>query len=89
MIKSLIYTTNAVFSIFSLLILLRCTLSFLPSIRWERQPFYTLKEVTDLYLDMFKKVIPPMGVIDFSPLVAIIVLGIIQNILIRVLALFL
>jgi len=38
---------------------------------------------TDPYLNVFRRFIPPLGMIDFSPIVAFISLGIIQNILIQ------
>ena len=88
MIKNLIYTINSVFSIFYFIILIRCALSFLPSINWQKQPFYSIRAITDLYLDVFKKIIPPIGMIDVSPIVAIIALGIIQNILLAILSVF-
>ncbi len=88
MIRNLIYTINSVFSIFYFIILIRCALSFLPSINWQKQPFYSIKAITDLYLDIFKKFIPPIGMLDVSPIVAIIALGVIQNVLLAVLSLF-
>ena len=86
MIRNLIYSINSIFSIFYFIILVRCALSFLPSINWQKQPFYSIRAITDLYLDMFKKIIPPIGMIDISPIVAIIALGVIQNVLIGILS---
>lgn len=88
MIANLITSINTIFSLFCIIILIRCALSFLPSINWEKQPFASIRAITDMYLDLFKKYIPPIGIVDVSPIVAIIVLGIIQNVLIRVLAIF-
>lgn len=88
MIANLINFINTIFSLFCVIILIRCALSFLPSINWEKQPFAAIRAVTDMYLDLFKNFIPPIGMIDVSPIVAIIALGVIQNILIRVLAIF-
>jgi YggT family protein len=34
----------------------------------------TLIQVTDPYLDLFRRIIPPIGMIDFSPMIAILVL---------------
>lgn len=35
---------------------------------------------TDPYLNFFRKFIPPLGMIDFSPIVAFLLLGVLQNI---------
>ena len=85
MIDNLIFVVNNLFQIYFWLILVRCLLSFVPSIDWYRQPFQGLKDVTDLYLDVYKKLVPPAGGIDFSPIIAIIALQILNFILIYIL----
>lgn len=70
-----------IFNIFYFLIILRIFLSWIPSINWSAQPWKTISEVTDIYLDLFRKIIPPIANIDFSPIVALIVLQIVENIL--------
>ncbi len=82
MLRALIGAINSLFSLFYIVILIRCFLSFVPNLDWNRQPFYTIRMVTDSYLDIFKRFIPPIGMLDVSPIVAIIVLGLIQNIII-------
>ena len=52
----------------------RCLLSFLPNINWFSQPFRALKDITDPILEPFRKIIPPIGGIDISPIAAFIVL---------------
>ena len=69
------------FNLYSLLIVLRIFLTLIPSINWYQQPFKSVREVTDLYLDIFKKFIPPVGGLDFSPIIALIVLNIIASII--------
>ena len=46
---------------------------------------YVLDRIVGPYLNLFRRIIPPMGGIDFSPVVAIIALNLIENLLIRVL----
>ncbi len=70
-----------IFNIFYFLIILRIFLSWIPSINWDAQPWRTVSEVTDVYLNLFRKIIPPIANIDFSPIIALIVLQIIENIL--------
>jgi len=88
MIAKLIYIINSLFNIYFWLILVRCLCSFIPSIDWYKQPFAFLKEITDIYLDIFRKIIPPINGLDFSPIVAIIALQIINYLLVYILYLF-
>lgn len=88
MINNVIFVVNNLFEIYFWLILVRCLLSFVPSIDWYRQPFTFVKEVTDIYLNLFRKIVPPMGGLDFSPIVAIIVLQILQYSILYCLSLF-
>ena len=93
MVNNLIFVVNSFFQIYFWLILLRCLLSFVPSIDWYKQPFEALRDVTDLYLNIFRKIIykivlPAVGVLDFSPIVAVIALQILNYLIIFVLLMF-
>lgn len=88
MINNLIFVVNSFFQIYFWLILVRCLLSFIPSINWYKQPFEAIKDVTDLYLNLFRKIIPPVGGLDFSPIVAVITLQILNYIIIFGLLMF-
>jgi YggT family protein len=81
-----IHGINNIFNLFYFLIILRIFLSWVPGVRWENQPWKTVRDVTDLYLDIFRRIIPPFGGLDFSPIVAIIVLQIVQNAVIFMIA---
>lgn len=78
----IIHGINNIFNLYFFLIILRIFLSWIPSIRWENQPWNTLREVTDIYLNLFRRWIPPLGNLDFSPIVALIVLQAVQNVII-------
>jgi len=84
MTNNLIFAVNNIFNIFFFLIILRIFLSWIPNVKWENQPWKTIREVTDLYLNIFRRIIPPFGGLDFSPIIAIIVLQIIQNIIVYI-----
>lgn len=88
MIDNLIFVVNNFFQIFFWLILVRCLLSFVPSIDWYKQPFTAVKDVTDLYLNLFRKIVPPIGGLDFSPIIAVIALQVLNYIIIFVLLMF-
>ena len=67
-----------IFYFYFLLIILRIFLTWIPSIDWQQQPIKSIREVTDMYLNVFRRFIPPIGGLDFSPIIAIIVLQILQ-----------
>ncbi|MEE3349144.1 MAG: YggT family protein [Candidatus Gastranaerophilaceae bacterium] len=72
---------NAIFSLYIIVIIIRCIFSFIPRLDYKKQPYRTIMEITDPYLNLFRKFIPPIGMVDLSPTVAVIVLLIIQNII--------
>jgi YggT family protein len=80
--NGLIHGINNIFNLFYFLIILRIFLSWIPNVDWFSQPWRTVREITDLYLNIFKRIIPPFGGLDFSPIIAIIALQIIQNVII-------
>jgi len=65
-----------------LYILLNLLFSFgvrMPYSRWSDALMNFLRDVCEPYLRIFRKVIPSVGSFDFSPMVAIIVLYIVQS----------
>jgi len=61
-------------TIYTYLLIIRVLLTWFPTINWYNQPFATLSQLTDPYLDLFRKFIPPLGGIDISPVLAILLL---------------
>jgi YggT family protein len=71
----LLATTLATFlQIYLVLMIFRVLLSWFPNINWYDPPFSILSQLTDPYLNLFRSIIPPLGGIDFSPLIAFFVL---------------
>ncbi|MEH2396838.1 YggT family protein [Nostoc sp.] len=71
----LLITTLATFiQIYTVLLIIRVLLTWFPTINWYNQPFSALSQITDPYLDLFRRIIPPLGGMDFSPMLAIILL---------------
>jgi len=56
--------------IYVALMIFRVLLSWFPNINWYDPPFSILSQLTDPYLNLFRSIIPPLGGIDFSPLIA-------------------
>ena len=52
----------------------------LPYSRWSRSVLDFLRDVSEPYLSIFRRFIPPLGPLDLSPMVAIIVLVLVGNV---------
>lgn len=74
-------TINIVFTASFWLIFIRCLLSWIPNLNIYKQPISFIYYSTEWYLRIFQRIIPPFGGIDFSPIIAIFGLYIIENIL--------
>ena len=68
------------FNLIQLVLIIRILLSWFPNIKWWDQPFKLLHDVTEPILAPFRRIIPPIGGLDLSPLVAFLALGILQSI---------
>ncbi|MEH2043455.1 YggT family protein [Nostoc sp.] len=73
----LINTLASFIQIYTVLLIIRVLLTWFPTINWYNQPFTTLSQITDPYLNLFRSIIPPLGGIDFSAMLAIILLQIV------------
>ena len=58
----------------SILVVIWCLLSWFPNIRWYEQPFKSLDQIVQPIVGPFRRLIPPIGGLDLSPMIAIIVL---------------
>ena len=80
---------NALFLVYMILIFVRILMSWIPRIPYNRilsAVIGFVQEVTDPYLRLFRRIIPPLGgggfALDLSPIIAIIVLIIAQSIIV-------
>lgn len=60
--------------IYSMMLIVRVLLTWFPTINWSTPPFSILSELTDPYLNLFRRIIPPIGGFDLSPILALFVL---------------
>lgn len=60
--------------IYFVLLIIRVLLSWFPNVNWLSPPFSWISQLTDPYLNVFRSFIPPLGGIDFSPILAIMLL---------------
>ena len=77
-----------IFGLIYLDILIVVLLSWIPVINARKEPLAFLVRVYNKIMAPFKAVIPPIGMIDISPLIAFILLQILQNILLMILGKF-
>ncbi|MDD3236627.1 MAG: YggT family protein [Candidatus Gastranaerophilales bacterium] len=82
---SLAQIVNNLFNIYWWLLIVRIFLTWVPSINWENQPFKFLRIVVDPVLAPFRAIIPPLGGLDFSPIIAILFLQFAQVAIVRLL----
>lgn len=80
---------SALFLVYIVLIFIRVLLSWVPRMpynRYLRGAVRFVEETTDPYLNVFRRVIPPLGgrgfALDLSPIIAIILLFIAQGIVV-------
>ena len=79
MIRGLIYGVHNIFLLIYILLIARCLLSFIPNLNWNKQPFKFIRFSADLYLDLFRNLIPPIGMLDISPIIGFVVLSIVYQ----------
>jgi YggT family protein len=84
---------SALFLVYFILIFIRILLSWVPRMPyypWLRATVDFIHQVVDPYLNIFRRVIPPLGVggmgIDLSPILAIIVLSIVWRVVVALIA---
>lgn len=75
----LVNTVSVFLSIYMVLLFVRVLLSWFPNINWFDPPFSFLSQLTDPYLNLFRSIIPPLGGIDFSPILAFLLLQVLLN----------
>lgn len=68
------------FQLLQLILIVRILLTWFPNINWWNQPFKFLREVTDPLLEPFRRMIPPIGGIDLSPMVLFFVIGLLERV---------
>ena len=68
-------------SFYTLVLLVRVLLSWFPNLDWSNPVLSTVSSITDPYLNAFRGLIPPLGGLDLSAIVAFIALQLVQSLL--------
>jgi uncharacterized protein YggT (Ycf19 family) len=58
----------------------------LPYARWSDAVLSFLRDVCEPYLRLFRRFIPPLGMLDLSPIVAIFVLYIVRTVVVNLIS---
>lgn len=62
----------------------RILLSWFPNVDWYKQPFKFVNDFTEPVFTPFRRLIPPVGGMDFSPIIVFIFLGIAERVVLGV-----
>jgi YggT family protein len=81
---------NVFIVVYTIVVLAYVVMSWLrlPYSPWLNRIQRFLYDVAEPYLRLFRRVLPSMGPLDLSPMIAIIVLGLLDRVLIRILEQF-
>lgn len=84
---------DALFGVYILLLIVYILLNLMfsfgvkpPYARWTDAILNFLRDVSEPYLRLFRRFIPPIGAIDLTPMIAIIVLYVVRRILVNLIA---
>ncbi len=79
----LLKTVDILFTILTWAIIIRVLLSWIPGVPWHHPLVRALISITDPILEPARRIIPPIGMLDISPIVVLIVLEIVHEFLVR------
>ena len=68
-------------SIYLLVLLVRVLLSWFPNLDWSNPVLSGVSAITDPYLNAFRGLIPPVGGLDLSALLAFLALQLLQSLI--------
>ena len=80
---SLQVVVNAALNFYSLLIIVYVLMSWFPVSGVLEDVYRVLASVVEPYLGLFRRIVPNMGALDFSPFVAILVLWAVRMFVVR------
>lgn len=80
------YILCRLIEVYSIILVVYVLMSWIPRrpSGWVEDIRAVLASVSEPYLGLFRRVIPPLGMIDFSPVVAIIVLQVLERLVLFV-----
>lgn len=74
-----------IFQAYTMMLFARIISSWLPQLN-DYRIMQFISSCTDPYLNFFRRFVPPLGMIDFSPIIAFLALNFAQNIVVNAVA---
>lgn len=75
----LYHIVDLAFWLYSLMLIVRILSSWFPDLQ-EKKAMRLLAFYTDPYLNIFRRIIPPLGMLDISPVAAIFALQLLETV---------
>lgn len=72
------------FQIIYVILVLRILLTWFPNIDWWKQPYKFMHDFSEPFFAPFRKIIPPFGGLDVSPIVAFLVLQLVFDLVLKI-----
>ncbi len=67
--------------LYSFILIIRVLLTWFPNVDWSNPIFSNISAVTDPYLNLFRGIIPAIGGLDISPILAFLLLNVLESVL--------
>lgn len=83
---SVVRLVQFLFQAFYVLLIIRVVLSWVPGVAYDHPAVRFVYRATSPVLNPLRRVVPPVGGLDLSPLVAILLLTLVQSLVINLLA---
>ncbi len=80
----IISIVQLIFQVYMLLLIIRIIGSWIPDLQ-QTKFMQFIGFYTDPYLNIFRRIIPPLGMLDLSPIVAFLFLGLLRYIITQIL----
>ena len=79
---------DILFELLYLMLIIGALLTWIPRIPRYKEPFKTLMDICDAFFSPFRRIIPPINGIDFSPILAFLFLGFVGRVVVEILVKF-
>ena len=80
-LSEILLVLKSTLGIYLNILFIRVLLTWFPNLDWSNPILANLSAITDPYLNIFRGIIPPIGGLDLSPMLAFVAIYISQNLL--------
>ncbi len=82
---SVSFLVYQLFNVVFLILFIAVLLSWFPGIDWSKEPFNSIRKFSELCFEPFRRIIPPVGMIDISPIVCFLFLSVVEQLVLWIL----